>query len=130
DTPVGKVGLAICYDLRFPQLFMQMRAQGAEIFTLPAAFTHKTGAAHWQSLLRARAIEQQCYVIAANQCGWHDAPDQPQRRQTWGHSQIIDPWGEVLCELAEQPGLAVANLNPQQQQQIRNNMPLFQHQRL
>lgn len=130
DTPAGKVGLAICYDLRFPQLFMQMRARGAEIFTLPAAFTHKTGQAHWQSLLRARAIEQQCYVIAANQCGWHDDPDQPQRRQTWGHSQIIDPWGEVISELDEQPGLAVATLDTRQQQKIRRDMPVFQHQRL
>jgi len=125
DTPAGKVGLAICYDLRFPQLFMQMRAQGAEIFTLPAAFTHKTGEAHWQSLLRARAIEQQCYVIAANQCGWHD-----ENRQTWGHSQIIDPWGTVLSELAEQPGLAVAAIDTEKQQQMRQNMPVFQHQRL
>ena len=127
DTPVGKVGLAICYDLRFPQLFMQMRAQGAEIFTLPAAFTHKTGEAHWQSLLRARAIEQQCYVIAANQCGWHDAPDQPQRRQTWGHSQIIDPWGSVLTELEEQPGLAIAAIDKQQTQRLRQDMPVFEH---
>lgn len=130
DTPVGKVGLAICYDLRFPQLFMQMRAQGAEIFTLPAAFTHKTGEAHWQSLLRARAIEQQCYVIAANQCGWHDDPDQPRRRQTWGHSQIIDPWGEVLSELQEDKGIAIADIDTGQQQQIRRNMPVFDHQRL
>lgn len=125
DTPVGKVGLAICYDLRFPQLFMQMREQGAEIFTLPAAFTHKTGAAHWQSLLRARAIEQQCYVIAANQCGWHD-----DQRQTWGHSQIIDPWGEVQTELDESPGIAVATVNHKSQRDIRNKMPVFQHQRL
>jgi len=130
DTPVGKVGLAICYDLRFPQLFMQLRAQGAEIISLPAAFTYTTGAAHWQPLLRARAIEQQCYVIAANQCGWHDDPDQPQRRQTWGHSQIIDPWGEVLSEASDQPGLVVATLEPQQQADIRQRMPVFQHQRL
>ena len=130
DTPVGKVGLAICYDLRFPQLFMKMRELGADIFTLPAAFTHKTGQAHWQSLLRARAIEQQCYVIAANQCGWHDAPGEPQLRQTWGHSQIIDPWGTVLTELDEQPGLAIAERDVEQQQSVRKNMPVFQHQRL
>jgi nitrilase len=129
DTPVGKVGLAICYDLRFPQLFMQMRAKGAEIFTLPAAFTHKTGEAHWQSLLRARAIEQQCYVIAANQCGWHDPLDQPQQRQTWGHSQIIDPWGSVLTELEEQPGLAIATIDKHQIQQLRQTMPVFEHRR-
>lgn len=129
DTPVGKVGLAICYDLRFPQLFMQMRAQGAEIFTVPAAFTHKTGEAHWQSLLRARAIEQQCYVIAANQCGWHDAADAAKRRQTWGHTQIIDPWGEVLTELDESTGIAIATIDSQKQQKLRRNMPVFDHQK-
>jgi len=125
DTPVGNIGLAICYDLRFPQLFMQMREKGADIFTLPAAFTYTTGEAHWQSLLRARAIEQQCYVIAANQCGWHD-----EGRQTWGHSQIIDPWGRVLSELDDQPGLAMADIDLEQLQQIRSKMPVFEHQRL
>lgn len=119
DTPVGRLGLAICFDVRFPHVFQRLRAAGAELISLPAAFTYLTGEAHWQVLLRARAIEQQCYVLAANQCGWHD-----ERRQTWGHSQIIDPWGEVLSELQHAPGVAVADLDLTQLHALRQRMPL------
>lgn len=125
DTPAGKLGLAICYDLRFPELFRQLRARGAEILSLPAAFTYTTGEAHWQVLLRARAIETQCYVLAANQCGWHD-----DKRQTWGHSQIIDPWGKVLVELAHEPGIAIADTDGSLLADIRRKMPVAGHQRL
>lgn len=119
DTPMGKLGLAICFDLRFPTLFQRLRHAGAEIICLPAAFTYATGQAHWAKLLAARAIETQCYVLAANQCGWHDA-----QRQTWGHSQIIDPWGKVLCELQHEVGVALAPIDLLELQQIREKMPL------
>lgn len=125
DTPAGKLGLAICYDLRFPELFQQLRARGAEILSLPAAFTYTTGEAHWQVLLRARAIETQCYVLAANQCGWHD-----DKRRTWGHSQIIDPWGKVLAELADEPGIAVADTDAELLEGVRQRMPVMTHKRL
>lgn len=124
DTPAGRLGLSICYDLRFPGLFQRLREQGAEIITVPAAFTHTTGAAHWQPLLRARAIETQCYVVAANQCGWHD-----EKRRTWGHSQIIDPWGTVLTELEEEPGVALALLEPERLEDVRRRMPVLAHRR-
>ncbi|MBE0483656.1 MAG: carbon-nitrogen hydrolase family protein [Bacterioplanes sp.] len=119
DTPVGRLGLAICFDVRFPHVFQRLRAAGAELISLPAAFTYHTGEAHWQVLLRARAIEQQCYVLAANQCGWHD-----ERRQTWGHSQIVDPWGRVLIELAHEPGVALAEIDLTELHALRQRMPL------
>ena len=119
DTPVGRVGLSICYDLRFPEHFQALRDAGAEIIVIPAAFTYTTGEAHWQTLLRARAIEQQCYVVAANQCGWHDA-----KRQTWGHSQIIDPWGRVLVELQHEVGVAQAEMDQALVADVRKRMPL------
>ncbi len=119
DTPCGKVGLSICFDLRFPQQYEALRKAGAEIIVVPAAFTHRTGQAHWEILLRARAIEQQCYVLAANQCGWHDS-----KRQTWGHSMIIDPWGTVLVQLEEETGVAVAEFDSEQVQSVRTKMPL------
>ena len=125
DTPVGKVGLAICYDLRFPELFAQLRLKGAEIICIPSAFTYTTGKAHWQPLLRARAIEQQCYVLAADQCGWYD-----ESRQTWGHSQIISPWGVVLDSLEESPGVAISTIDLSKLNDIRQQMPLLQHKRL
>lgn len=125
DTPCGRLGLAICYDLRFPELFRQLREQGAEIISVPAAFTYRTGEAHWQVLLRARAIEQQCYVLAANQCGWHDS-----KRRTYGHSQIIDPWGTVLVSLEEEVGIAWADVDVAELTTVRNNMPVASHRRL
>lgn len=119
DTPFGKVGLSICFDLRFPQQYEALRKAGAEIIVVPAAFTHRTGEAHWEVLLRARAIEQQCYVLAANQCGWHD-----DKRQTWGHSMIIDPWGKVVVQLGEEKGVAVAEFDAGLVQSVRTKMPL------
>ncbi|HEX4974579.1 MAG TPA: carbon-nitrogen hydrolase family protein [Pseudomonadales bacterium] len=121
DSPFGKIGLSICFDLRFPEHFQALRDAGAELIIVPAAFTYTTGEAHWSVLLRARAIEQQCYVIAANQCGWHDA-----KRQTWGHSQIIDPWGKVLVELEHDIGVASADFDLDYLNEVRRRMPLRQ----
>lgn len=122
DTPVGRLGLAVCYDLRFPELFRAMAAQGAELFALPAAFTHATGVAHWDVLLRARAIENQCYMLASGQGGQHF-----EGRRTFGHSQIIDPWGEVLAGHAEGPGLVVASIDLQAQHELRERLPVLRH---
>ena len=125
DSPVGKLGLSICYDIRFPELFRQLREQGAEVILVPAAFTHRTGAAHWEVLLRARAIESQCFVLACNQCGWHD-----EQRQTWGHSMLIDPWGEIVAQLEEEEALLVAELDRSGLERIRASMPVMNHRRL
>lgn len=120
-----QVGLAICYDLRFPELFAAQRERGAQVLTLPAAFTKTTGQAHWHTLLRARAIETQCYVVAAAQWGHH-----PRGRQTFGHSLILDPWGEVVAELAEGVGTIVADIEPERVESVRAQMPLWSHRRL
>lgn len=120
DTPLGRLGLSICFDLRFPEHFLKLRSLGAEIISVPAAFTYQTGKAHWYSLLRARAIETQCYLVAANQCGWHD-----EKRQTWGHSLLLDPWGEVLGELDQHEGVQVAEVKRTVLTQVREAMPLW-----
>ncbi len=125
DTPVGKLGLTICYDLRFPELHRQLREKGADIISVPAAFTYKTGEAHWEPLLRARAIEEQVYVVAANQCGWHD-----DKRQTWGHSCVIDAWGKVQQSLEHEPGVVVVDINHDQIQTVRDSMPVLGHRRV
>ena len=119
ETPVGNVGLTICFDLRFPEQYQALRDAGADIILVPAAFTHTTGEAHWEILLKARAIETQCYVLAANQCGWHD-----DKRRTWGHSMIIDPWGESLGMLHESPGVIVADVDLKELENLRKKMPL------
>lgn len=124
DTPVGKVGLAICYDLRFPELSANLRRRGAEILTFPSAFTVETGIAHWETLLKARAIENQCYVIAAAQIGRHNP-----KRTSFGHSIIIDPWGTVLAACPEKEGIAIAEIDHHRLVQIRQNMPVNQHHR-
>ncbi|WP_421869373.1 carbon-nitrogen hydrolase family protein [Motiliproteus sp.] len=124
DTPVGRLGLTICYDLRFPELYQALRAQGAELVSVPAAFTQVTGEAHWEVLLRARAIENQCFVIASNQGGVHNA-----KRETYGHSMIVDPWGERLDCLEKGEGLVLAELDLERQQQLRRQMPVVSHQR-
>jgi predicted amidohydrolase len=106
DTPVGRLGLTICYDLRFPALFERLSEAGAEVISLPAAFTVPTGKAHWQVLLRARAIEAELFVVAAAQAGRHE-----DGRETYGHSLVADPWGEVLMEMGSEPGLAFAEID-------------------
>ena len=121
----GWLGLSVCYDLRFPELYRQLFRRGAEIITVPAAFTAVTGAAHWESLLRARAIENQCYIVAAAQGGRHGPS-----RETWGHSMIIDPWGEILAELGKGPGVALAEMDLRRLRDIRRRMPLQDHIRL
>jgi predicted amidohydrolase len=124
-TPWGSVGLSICYDLRFPEYYRHLVQRGAAMLTVPSAFTYRTGEAHWEVLLRARAIENQCFVLAANQGGLHDL-----KRRTWGHSCIIDPWGRVLaCRQEEGPGLAIAELEFSSQQELRRQMPVLNHRR-
>lgn len=125
DTPVGRLGLAVCYDLRFPELFRAMLDAGAELFVLPAAFTHATGQAHWEVLLRARAVENQCFMLASAQGGLHF-----EGRRTFGHSQILGPWGEVLACHAEGPGLAIAEIDRPAQQALRERFPALAHRRL
>lgn len=123
NTPFGILGLAICYDIRFAAMFQAMaNIHKLDILTLPAAFTQKTGSAHWDALLTARAIENQCYLVAANQTGEHR-----NKRQTYGHSCIISPWGEKLAELPTQTGLIQSPIDHNLLTEIRNNMPVYQH---
>lgn len=125
DLNAGKLGMAICYDLRFPELFQRLRDLGADFISLPSAFTYETGKKHWQLLLQARAIETQCFIIASNQTGWHI-----NQRRTWGHSMIISPDGEILAEIGEETGLIIADCDLSQLQSIRQRMPVWQHKRL
>ena len=123
DTPFGRVGLSICYDLRFPEFF---RALGdLKLLVLGAAFTETTGRAHWELLLRARAVENQCYVLAAAQGGVH-----PSGRRTWGDSMLIDPWGQVINRLARGPGVVAGDLNEEYLLEVRQNLPALGHRRL
>ena len=123
EGPCGRIGLSICYDLRFPEFF---RAMGTvDLIVLPAAFTYTTGKAHWEMLLRARAVENQCYVLASAQGGKH-----PSGRRTWGDSMIIDPWGEVLARLPEGPGVVVADLDPARIADVRASLPALQHRKI
>jgi deaminated glutathione amidase len=125
-TPVGRVGLSVCYDVRFPELFRLLQAQGAEILCLPAAFTAATGRAHWETLIRARAIENLCYVIAPAQSGTHE-----NGRDTWGDSMVVDPWGHVLERVVDTgPGLAVGEVDRTLQQQMRARFPSLTHRRI
>jgi nitrilase len=120
EAPCGKVGLSICYDLRFPEFF---RAMGpVNLMVLPAAFTYTTGSAHWEVLLRARAIENQCYVLASAQGGKHE-----NGRRTWGHSVLIDPWGDVVDSIAEGPGIAIGDVNLQHLSDVRESLPALKH---
>ncbi|WP_259365556.1 carbon-nitrogen hydrolase family protein [Colwellia sp. MB3u-45] len=119
-----KVGLSICYDLRFPALFHQLCQQGAKIITVPSAFTRVTGAAHWQTLLQARAIENQVYIVAAGQEGVH-----LNGRETWGHSMIISPWGEILTQLDISKGIICADYQEQELDKVRKAMPVATHNR-
>lgn len=123
-TPYGNVGLTICYDLRFPYVFDRLRKAGADIISVVAAFTATTGKAHWQPLLQARAIEQQCYVLASNQWGQHD-----DKRHTFGHSMVISPWGEILDQLPTGEGVVCAEIDLSEVERIRREMPIVNHQR-
>lgn len=124
ESPFGKIGLSICYDMRFPGLFTQMRKAGAEIILLPSAFTTVTGAAHWHVLLRARAIETQCYVVAAAQAGLHE-----NGRSTYGHSLVVSPWGEIMTEQEFGVGMIEAELDLEKMHEIRSAMPIINHNR-
>ena len=124
DTPVGRLGLTVCYDLRFPELYSELRKAGAQLITAPSAFTAVTGAAHWEVLIRARAIETQCYVLAAAQGGVHPGP-----RETHGHAAIVDPWGRILAEQARGEALLLAERDVQEQASIRARMPVASHRR-
>ncbi|WP_294301325.1 carbon-nitrogen hydrolase family protein [uncultured Sphingomonas sp.] len=124
DTPLGRLGLSICYDLRFPDLFRALSDAGATIFAVPAAFTVPTGAAHWHILMRARAIEAGGYVIAAAQAGTHS-----DGRVTYGHSLAVDPWGEVLCDLGPEPTLGFAEIDPARVADVRARIPALRHRR-
>ena len=119
---LGNLGVSICYDVRFPELYRHLAYKGADILFIPAAFTAYTGKDHWQVLLQARAIENTCYVIAPAQTGQHYA-----LRQTHGHAMIIDPWGVILADAGEKPGVAIAEIKPDRLQQVRRQMPSLQH---
>ncbi|MEV3816232.1 carbon-nitrogen hydrolase family protein [Aeromonas salmonicida] len=125
DSPFGPLGLSICYDLRFPELYRQLARAGARVLLVPAAFTAVTGEAHWEPLLRARAIENQCYVVAANQGGTHETG-----RHTWGHSMVIDPWGRVLACQPSGRATVLAAMDPELGDELKRTMPVLQHARL
>ena len=122
DTPVGCLGLTICYDLRFPALFERLSEAGADVIAVPAAFTVPTGKAHWSVLLRARAIEAAAFVVAAAQAGRHE-----DGRETYGHSLVADPWGEVLVELGDAPELAFVDLDLDRIAEVRRRIPVLAH---
>lgn len=125
DTPLGRLGVAVCYDLRFPELFRQMADDGMELLAVPAAFTAKTGAAHWELLLRARAVENLVYVVASGQGGLHE-----NGRETYGNSMVVDPWGTVLARLGVEPGVVVAEVDLEEQRRKRAAFPALSHRRL
>ena len=122
---MGIIGLSVCYDLRFPELYRQLSAEGAELLTVPSAFTKTTGKDHWFPLLRARAIENTCYLFAPAQTGTHG-----EKRMTYGHSLIIDPWGRVLADGGEEPGITYAEIDADVLKQVRTSIPSLKHRRL
>lgn len=125
DTPVGRLGLAVCYDLRFPELFSTLRLQGAELISLPSAFTKKTGDAHWEILVRARAIETQSWILAANQGGRHSLD-----KETSGNSMIVDPWGRVVKSIKKGEGVIAAEIDLKELNDIRTAMPVAKHKKI
>ena len=128
QTPFGNIGLTICYDVRFPHLFRDLAQAGADILTIPAAFSQVTGAAHWEPLLRARAIETGCYVIAAAQTGTHRRT-RGKERATHGHSMVVDPWGEVVLDAGTEPGVHIVDLDLNNVTKARKRIPSLQHDR-
>ena len=125
DTPAGRLGLSVCYDLRFPELYRQLTDRGAEWFCVPSAFTSATGEAHWEVLLRARAIENLCYVVAPAQSGIHE-----NGRETYGDSMIVGPWGRILDRLSRGSGTVISDLDLVAQRKLRQNFPTLDHRRL
>lgn len=125
DTPLGKLGLSVCYDLRFPELYRSYAAAGAELLAVPSAFTATTGRAHWEVLVRARAMENLCTVIAPNQGGRH-----PGGRETWGDSLVVDPWGRILDRVASGPGIAIGEVDREALRGTRERFPVLRHRRL
>jgi predicted amidohydrolase len=119
-----EIGLSVCYDLRFPELYRILALRGARVLTVPAAFTHTTGRAHWELLVRARAIENQAYVIAPNQCG-----AAPPHYHSYGHSMIVDPWGEVLAQAGEEEGVIIAELDLERLEEVRDSVPSLANRR-
>jgi predicted amidohydrolase len=124
ETPWGRLGMTVCYDLRFPHLYRALAKAGADFIAVPAAFTRTTGEAHWHVLVRARAIETGCYVFAPAQCGTH-----AEGRQTYGHSLIVDPWGRVLADGGEMPGFVLAEIDPARVAEVRRMIPALAHDR-
>ena len=124
ETTWGKLGLSICYDLRFAALYRTLAQAGAEFITIPAAFTQTTGEAHWQTLIRARAIETGAFIIAPNQCGHHC-----DKRYSYGHSLIVDPWGEILADGGTEPGIIYADIDLDQVQKVRSRIPSLKNER-
>ena len=127
DIDALRVGLSVCYDLRFPELYRALgaSARGCDLLSVPSAFTHTTGTAHWELLLRTRAVENQCYVIAPAQGGLHE-----NGRRTYGHSMVVDPWGEVLAMLPEGEGVVMAQIDPDRIASVRRQLPALEHRRL
>ena len=125
DTPWGRFAMTICYDLRFPELFRRVAAKEAAAFLVPAAFTFDTGKAHWECLLRARAVENLAFVIASNQHGQH-----PNGRRTWGHSMVLDPWGKMLDATESGDGIVLAELDLDRQKELRKEFPCLEHRRI
>ena len=122
NTPFGNIGMTICYDLRFPELYRRMLSRDITIIAIPSAFTQTTGKQHWEILLRARAVENLCYVIAAAQGGKHN-----EKRATWGHSMIVGPWGDILASMETGPGVVCADLDLLYQQETRKSFPALEH---
>ena len=124
DERIGNWGLSVCYDLRFPEFYRKLVGESAEILSVPSAFTYTTGQDHWKPLLRARAIENTCYVFAPAQTGLHG-----KNRKTWGHAFIIDPWGSILADAGTEPGIAMAEISPQKIEEVRAQIPSLEHRR-
>lgn len=129
DTPIGRIGMTVCYDLRFPGLYRHLAQQGAQILTVPSAFNHLTGAAHWETLLRARAIETGCFVLAPAQTGFHAETSGGKGRRTHGHSLAIAPWGDILVDAGVEPGVTFADIDLSQVDTARRRIPSLDHDR-
>ena len=125
NTDIGNIGLSVCYDLRFPEMYRKMHEDKVQIITVPSAFTATTGEAHWESLLKTRAVENLCYVIASNQGGTH-----VNERETWGHSMIVDPWGTILASVEKGAGVAIAEINLEKQTKLRKMFPALDHRKI